>query len=494
MNMNTFFAKLETRIRNVDSLLCIGLDPHPEDLSELTGTAALAHCVSLFEATQDIAAAYKPNIAFFEVLGPDGIVALQNIIKLIPDEIPVILDAKRGDIASTADAYAQAIFKSYGADAVTVNPYLGKDSINPFISNPENGVFLLCKTSNPGASDLQDLPIGVASDQNASDISPAINPPLFLHVAHLAQKWNINNNLGLVVGATQAESLIEVRTVAPDLWILAPGVGAQGGDLRSALNAGLREDGLGMLIPVSRGISRAVNPREAAKSIQNRINRERGLHRDSRPERSGPSLRKIHAEIADQLLDAGCIKFGTFTLKSGIVSPIYIDLRRLVGYPKILTNVAEAYAKILQNLQFDQLAALPYAAMPIASAISLQLACPMVYPRKEVKAYGTKAQVEGVYKPGQKVVVIDDLISTGGSKLEGIEKLESAGLKVEDIVVLIDRSLDGGSALFAHGYTLHAVLSIDDLLDDYERKGKIGSETVSDTRKFLSGLAKKRPD
>ena len=172
--------------------------------------------------------------------------------------IPLVLDAKRGDIASTAEAYAKSAFEYFGAHAITLNPYLGKDSIMPFIEDPEKGAFLLCKTSNPGASDLQDLPVNGGT-------------PLYVHVAKLAQQWNIRNNIGLVVGATQPEALTYVRAVAPDLWFLSPGVGAQGGDLKTALKVGLRKDGKGMLINVSRSIARAENPGLAAAELRDEI-------------------------------------------------------------------------------------------------------------------------------------------------------------------------------------------------------------------------------
>ncbi|MEA2008984.1 MAG: orotate phosphoribosyltransferase, partial [Chloroflexota bacterium] len=181
----------------------------------------------------------------------------------------------------------------------------------------------------------------------------------------------------------------------------------------------------------------------------------------------------------------GCVKFGTFTLKSGAESPIYIDLRRLAGYPRLLALVAGAYVEILRGLEFDCLAALPYAAMPIATAISLHGNWPMIYPRKESKAYGTKAQIEGVFNPGERAVVIDDLVSTGGSKFEGIEKLTANGLRVKDVVVLIDRSPDGGAELSARGYDLHAVLTLPELLDHYEQMNKISPEKIDEVKKFL---------
>ena len=280
-------------------------------------------------------------------------------------------------------------------------------------------------------------------------------------------------------------SLARVRAAAPDVWILAPGVGAQGGDLHAALQAGLRADGLGMLIPVSRGISRAEDPEQAALELRDAINIQRLAINKKTPMEKESQKANLRSSIAEGLLEAGCIKFGAFTLKSGIGSPIYIDLRRLAGYPKLLAEIAQAYIQILESLKFDQLAALPYAALPITSAISLQGGWPMVYPRKEIKEYGTKAQIEGVFEAGQKVAVIDDLISTGGSKFEGIEKLESAGLSVKDVIVLIDRSPDGGAELADRGYQLHTVLTISDLLDYYEQSGVIEAQKISEVRKFL---------
>jgi len=476
-NSMTFFSRLEARIREIDSLLCVGLAPHPADLTPFTADSARTFCLRLIEATADLAAAYKPNAAFFEALGPEGVAALQEVIAAIPDEIPVVLDAKRGDISSTAKAYAQAVFETLGADCVTINPYLGYDAIEPFIADPEKGVFMLCKTSNPSAADLQDLAVGAQ-----------YIVPLHVRVAELSQQWNTNDNLGLVVGATQPESLARVRAAAPDVWILAPGIGAQGGDIQAALQAGLRVDGLGVLVPVSRGISRADDPRQAALELRDAINAQRAVIRRQSTV-IGSDTDKLftdHSSLATGLLEVGCIKFGSFILKSGIESPIYIDLRRLVGYPKLLAEVAAAFEIILRNLEFDHLAALPYAAMPITSAISLQTGWPMIYPRKEVKEYGTKVQIEGIFVAGEQAVVIDDLISTGGSKFEGIAKLESGGLKVTDIVVLIDRSPDGGAELQDRGYKLHAVLTIDDLLDYYEQTATVPIEKITEVREFLS--------
>lgn len=469
-----FFAQLEERARAVDSLLCIGLDPHLQDLKEPTAAAAKQFCLNLIEITTDIAAAYKPNTAFFEAFGASGWQALQEVIAAIPDGIPVILDAKRGDIASTAEAYARSAFEQLGASAITLNPYLGYDSLTPFLENPELGAFLLCKTSNPGSVDLQDLPL-------AGEDRWLV---LYEKVALLAQEWNTHNNLGLVVGATQPLALQRVRELAPDLWFLAPGVGAQGGDLAQALAAGLRADGLGMLIPVARAISRAENPRQAAVKL---VQEMRAARKEALENRPAPirMVQLVPPALAEGLLAAGCIRFGECTLKSGLISPIYIDLRQLISYPDLLAEVSQAYIDLLRGLTFDRMAALPYAAIPIATAISLKGGYPFIYPRKEVKAYGTRAEIEGEFSAGETVVVIDDLATTGGSKFEAIQKLTAAGIVVKDVVVLIDRQSGASEALAQAGFKLHSILTLTDLLDYWERNERIPTEQIQAVRMFL---------
>jgi uridine monophosphate synthetase len=488
--VTTFFSQLESRARQVDSLLCVGLDPHPKDLSAMAKQAEITtqhlrdFCLRLIEATADVAAAYKPNAAFFEAFGFAGIQVLQEVISAVPGGIPVILDAKRGDIASTAQAYAQAVFQTMGAHAVTVNPYLGYDAIEPFLANPEKGVFLLCKTSNPGAADLQDLLV-----RSVDSSSGEMVLSLYEKVALLAHEWNKNDNLGLVVGATYPQVLKKVRNLASDLWILAPGVGAQGGDLEAALKAGIRPDGLGILIPVSRGLSQAEKPRQAARNMCEQISRVRdgilsqAAHAFSETKR----VSQLDMSLADDLLETGCIRFGEFALKSGLKSPIYIDLRRLVSNPLLLSKVAEAYRPILERLHFDRLAALPYAALPITTAISLQTGWPMVYPRKEIKTYGTRAELEGDFVQGERVVVIDDLATTGGSKFEAIDKLTSAGLDVQDIVVLVDRQSGAAESLAQAGYHMYAVLTLTQMLDHWERSGRVLLGQIAAVRKFLHG-------
>ena len=320
---------------------------------------------------------------------------------------------------------------------------------------------------------------------------------LYEHVARLAQHWNTRNNIGLVVGATQPEALTRVRAAAPDLWFLAPGVGAQGGDLETALKAGLRKDGKGMLLPISRGISRAANPGLAAAELRDEIMQysntqivtaERAENVEKGKQSCALRSRKlipILSALADGLLEAGCIKFGEFTLKSGLKSPIYIDLRQIITYPKLLAQIGEAYLPLIRELKFDRLAGLPYAAIPIATAISLAGNYPMIYPRKEVKTYGTKAEIEGEFHAGETALVIDDLATTGGSKFEAIEKLTGAGLMVKDVVVLVDRQSGAKESLEQAGFHLHAVLTISEMLDHWEKTGKVEKEKIAATREFL---------
>jgi uridine monophosphate synthetase len=199
-----------------------------------------------------------------------------------------------------------------------------------------------------------------------------------------------------------------------------------------------------------------------------------------------PELKDQLATLADELLSAGCIKFGEFTLKSGLKSPIYIDLRQIITYPKLLEQIGAAYLPLLKDLKFDRIAGLPYAAIPIATAISLAGNHPMIYPRKEAKSYGTRAEIEGEYHAGEIAVIIDDLATTGGSKFEAIEKLTGAGLVVKDVVVLIDRQSGAQASLEQAGFAMHAVLTITQLLDYWEKTNKVEKDKIEETRLFLT--------
>jgi len=458
--MTTFTELLNTRARSAQSLLCVGLDPHPDLLSAPTPAAAKEFSLRIIRETADLALAFKPNIVFFEAFGAAGYSALVDVIgECRAQSVPVILDAKRGDIGDTSKAYARMAFEALGADAITVNPYLGGDAVAPFLEKEERGAFILCRTSNPGAADLQ--------------LRRLDGVPLFERVVELAQGWNKRGNVGLVVGATDPAAIGRVRSLAPNLWLLVPGVGAQGGDLRAALDAGLRADGLGMLINVSRSLAKAASPRAEAEAL---VAVMREAMKAARSGKTGPS--PVHLEVAEILSASGCVKFGNFTLKSGKQSPIYLDLRRFVSYPELLARAAAVYTPLLRDLSFDRIAGLPYAALPIATAISLQTGWPMIYPRKEVKEYGTKAQIEGEHNEGERIAMIDDVVTTGGAKLEALEKLRGAGLVVEDLVVLVDRESGGTESLKEMGVKLHAAARLRDLLPIWQSQNKLTAEQV----------------
>jgi uridine monophosphate synthetase len=190
--------------------------------------------------------------------------------------------------------------------------------------------------------------------------------------------------------------------------------------------------------------------------------------------------------LADQLIEAGCVRFGEFRLKSGLVSPIYFDLRRLASYPELLDRVARAYARLTRPLVFDRLAAIPYAAMPIGTAVCLRTGRPMIYPRLDIKEYGTKSAVEGEFQFGETALVVDDLATTGGSKFEAIERLRAVGLIVHDVVVLIDRQSGAASSLAEAGVHLHAVFTLTELLDHWERRGLVAPGPLAQVRAFLT--------
>lgn len=465
-----FFERLSERVRAVDSMLCVGLDPHAAELPEPTAAAALAHGLRLIQATTPYAACFKPNAAFFEALGPPGVAALAELIAAVPPEVPVLLDNKRGDIASTAEAYAQAAFGAFGAGALTVNPYLGVDSLRPFLEHPTGGAFVVCRSSNPGAADLQER--WVLGEGGLRRV--------YAEVARQLRPWG--GRVGLVVGATAPEALAEVRALAPEAWILAPGVGVQGGALEATVQAGLRADGLGLLVNASRQIARAAGPAQAARTLRDQLR----LAALSPRVQAEDALREA---LARGLVESGCVKFGEFTLKSGLSSPIYIDLRLLVDRPALLLQAAAAYLPLLAGLRVDRLAALPYAALPIGTGVSLLSGAPLIYPRREAKSYGTRVEIEGRWERGDWAVVLDDLATTGGSKFEAIQRLEAAGLTVRDVVVLIDRQSGAGDALMRAGYRMHAVFTLTELLDIWERQRQVPAERIQATRLWLDSPA-----
>jgi uridine monophosphate synthetase len=487
---NSFFAKLEAAAARNNSLLCVGLDPVPAQIPQKyqhdDGNAIASILTwnrAIVESTSDLVCVYKPNIAFYEALGIPGIELLRRTLALIPADTPVLLDAKRGDIGSTSEAYARACFEQLDADAVTLNVYLGRDAVEPFLRYRDRGLFILCHTSNPGAADFQELEI---NDWRTLDREP--NQPLYIHIARTALTWG--SNIGLVVGATYPEALARVRQAAPHPWILVPGIGSQGGDLAATVRAGLRRDRSGIMINASRSIAQAGNHRQAADSVRNAINQAREEQADP----AAQPIAKARPSAAPWSLLAGltelrAIQFGDFKLASGIRSPFYIDLRLLVSDPPLLAQVAAAYASVLSGLSFDRIAGVPYAALPIGTAVALHAGAPLIYMRKELKEHGLGKEIEGVYQPGEKVVIIEDLATSGGSILKTVERLRAAGLVVEDAIVLIDREQGGPANLAAAGVTLHSVFKLRQMLHDMVATGILPAQQAQNIFDFLDAGA-----
>jgi uridine monophosphate synthetase len=469
-----FFTKLQAAVQRNQSLLCVGLDPDPaqaparyRSVDDNAAATIVAWNRAIIDQTQEYVCAYKPNIAFYEALGVAGMDALRQTLALIPPHIPVLLDAKRGDIGSTAAAYARACFDDLGVDGVTLSPYLGKDSIEPFAGYEDKGLFVLCHTSNPSAGEFQELEI---ADWRTLDREP--NQPLYVHVARTATTWS--PNVGLVVGATFPQAIADVRRAAPRAWFLVPGIGAQGGDLKATLAAGLREDGSGVIINASRNIALADDHGQAARKLRDEINTVRVQLAVPSTELVGVQVVQAGSakapsedvqQLAAALYDLGAVKFGSFTLASGSQSPIYVDLRLLVSKPSLLATVAQSYAVILKDIACERIAGVPYAALPIGTAVALAADKPLIYPRKEVKGHGLGKLIEGAWQVGERVAVIEDLITSGGSTIDTAEQLRAAGLVVEHVIVLIDREQGGVAKLARAGIQAHSVLKLTAVLD-----------------------------
>mmetsp|Transcript_245 Transcript_245/g.311 ORF Transcript_245/g.311 Transcript_245/m.311 type:complete len:585 (+) Transcript_245:46-1800(+) len=475
----SFFAKLEARIAEIDSHLCIGLDPHIKELfpngdgdsksEEERCDAAFTFCKTIIDATAPHAAAYKPNAAFFEALGPNlGVTTLKRVIAAIPDNIPTLLDVKRGDIGSTAQAYAEACYdhpNGVNADSVTLSPLMGWDSVAPFISGKysDRGAFVLCKTSNPGSNDL--LALNLAGGTT-----------LFEKIAHLAQTWSkraIDESgsstesepprIGLVVGATDPDALSKARAAAgPDVWILAPGVGAQGGDLDAAARAGLNAKGTGMLIPVSRGISRSDDPAAKAKELKEGINaaREAVLSEASTCTSSEDATQMVaiapyQKDFLEFSLEQGVLRFGSFVLKSGRTSPYFFNAG-LFASGASLFKLGKAYAASIMsskdltdgkgNVNFDVIFGPAYKGISLGAVVCAALYndygvdVGFAYDRKEAKDHGEGGKLVGADMKGKRILVVDDVISAGTAIRQSHGMLAEIGAKPVGVSIALDRA------------------------------------------------------
>jgi len=472
-----FFEKLHGAIAQNQSLLFVGLDPNPEMMPS-------CYCKSgdngsmidelwdwlqdQITQTADLVCAYKPTFGFYKALGAPGLELLDKTLRAIPDQIPIILDAKHGDL-NTSTIFAQTIFTEWQVDAVTLSPYSGQDHVAPFLVYPDKAVFVLCCTSNPGAIALQQYPTSES--------------PLYLQVVKEAKTWGTPEQLALEVGTTNAEVFTQIRTLAPERMILARSIWAEGGcNLTQILTAGLNSEGDGLLIPVPLDMLISENPVAQIQSLREEINqtRQQIIHQASACDLWMPDVcfleKHPHQDLILQLYDIGCILFGNFVQASGAIFPYYIDLRKIISNPQIFHQMLSAYADILQNLSFDRIAGIPYGSLPTATGLALRLHHPMIFPRKEVKAHGTRRVIEGNFHPGEMVVVVDDILISGKSVMAGAEKLKSAGLKVEDIVVFLDHEQGVKDRLRENGYRAHSVLTISEITETLYQAGRINQE------------------
>lgn len=524
----TFFEALESAARARGGPLCVGIDPRIEP-SAHSREALGDYGRRVVDACAPYAAAFKPQLAFFECHGAPGWDALDDLLAHIRDidaDFPVILDAKRGDIGSTAEAYARSLLDRPGALAVTLSPYLGLESVQPFLRRAGGGVFVLCRTSNAGAGRLQEHRLDNGT-------------PLYLAVADEALSWEEEGapadvrkavsekteepppRIGLVVAGNDPSALAAVRLRHPHAWFLAPGIGAQGGRPDEALGAGARYDGFGLLASASRSVADAPDPGRAARELKEAMDAVRDNLLSGKRPRTAPAAavsdppegrppskkgappeeptpsegaagrRHVAAltqaertELLTGLFRIGAFQTGEFTLKSGEVSPFYIDLRRLGANPRLMKLAGRAYASLLNDVDALHIAGIPVAALPLAAAAALAARMSLIYPRLEKKAHGSGAVVEGLWKPGERAVMLDDLITTGGSKREAAAVLREAGLIAEDLIVLIERGTEGRRDMHRAGIRLKSWARIEDLADSGVRAGLLDSKTASRVRNY----------
>ncbi len=469
-----FFDRLSLAIARNQSLLYVGLEPNPERWPECyegqhpdfgRRVAELEEwLVGLVAETADFVCAYRVNPEFYQVMGAVGLELLERVLAAVPDHIPVILDAKHSDLNSST-IVAQRVFGGWQVDAVTLNAYAGQDLVAPFLVYADRAIFVLCTTTNPSAQVLQ----GYGSAET----------PFYLHLAKEAKTWGPLEQVGLEVGAATPDVLAAVRSVAPERVIMARSVWTEGSDLASILSAGLNANGNGLLIPVSPEILVEPKRMEQIQGLRDQVNQARTQRLQNSPNCAvwTPDVCLLnqppHEDLILQLYDIGCLQFGDHVQASGATFPYYIDLRRIISNPQVFDKVISAYAEILQNLKFDRIAGIPYGALPTATGLSLRLSTPMIFPRKEVKAHGARRLVEGNFYPGETAVVVDDIFITGNSAIEGAQKLQSVGLEVQDIVVLIDHEKGVKDKLAAQGYQGHAVLTLSAIAKTLHEAGRI---------------------
>lgn len=480
----SFASKLRVAIATNQSILCLGLDPNPEIMpakykakydAEIYAVDALVDSLwewmnFIIQSTSDLVCAYKPTLGFYTAMGSAGLELLAKTLAAIPPEIPIILDAKHADLNSSS-VMAKTAFEQWGVDAITLSPYIGQDLAARFLMYPDKAIFVSCYSSNNTAQDFQ--------------LYPNPDRPLYLNVVQNCQSWAGMENLALEVGAAVPNALAKVRSLAPERLILARSIWANSNaikNLGAILSAGLDRNGGGLILPVNQDALAIGEPAELVRSLRDQVNEAIALTATQLPTCDlwmpdvcllNPQANLPHTNLIMQLFDIGCITFEETVQASGQVFPYYIDLRRIISNPQVFDAVISTYAEILRNLKFDRIAGIPYGSLPTASGLALRLNFPLIFPRKEVKAYGARRLIEGNYEAGETIVVVDDILISGKSAIEGAQKIESCGLKVVDIVVFIDHEAGVCDRLQQNGYKPHAVLKISEINETLYQSGRI---------------------
>ena len=468
-----FFVQLTEAIAERQSLLVTGLDPNPEMLQSW----ALRHGMgnrsflsqarhwikAVVEATSPHVCAIKASLGFYQALGPLGLELLLEVRDLVPRDLPLIIDAKHGDLNSST-ALAHYLFKELGVDAVSLSPLAGQDIAAPFLLYADKAVVITCRSSNPAAKRIQ--------------YHPSEADPLFLQIVRESQLWGTPDQLLLEVGTSDPAVLAQVRRAAPERVLMLRSIWSEEERLDGLLEAGLNDAADGLLLPLPQNLLVEDDLSEQAAALKGLINRRRQRWLEQQPARVADSCAVWLADtdpagagdsdpLADlivDLFDIGCLLFGEYVQASGAVFNYYIDLRQIISDPNLFHRVLHSYGGLLEQLQFDRIAGIPYGSLPTATGLSLSMHKPLIYPRKEVKAHGARRLIEGDFNEGDQVVVVDDILITGGSVLEGIAKLQSSGLVVKDVVVFIDhggqRDRRARERLEGLGYRVHAVLDI----------------------------------
>jgi len=403
--------------------------------------------------------------------------------------LPLIIDIKHGDL-NTSTAIARYVFKTLMADAVTVNPLSGHDIAAPFLVYPGKGVVLNCHSSNPAARLIQH--------------HPNEDEPLYLKLIQEAQAWGTPEQLLLEIGTSDPTILSRVRRAAPERFVMLRSIWGERSNLQDLLNAGLNTTADGLLLPLPQSVLNAQNIDSEVKAIKSQVNEARQMAQNTAqsapplsghqpdhcriwPRYSSTATTGVSSELRDlviDLYDIRCLLFGRFQQASGQIFNYYIDLRQIISDPALFQRVLACYAKLLNDLSFDRIAGIPYGSLPTATGLSLQLHKPLVYPRKEVKAHGTRRMIEGEFTAGERIAVVDDILITGGSVLEGAGKLTTSELEVKDVVVFLDH---GGrhdtrakDRLAEAGIALHAVLTLDEIADILLAADRITTEQAQE--------------